>query len=475
MQIKRTIVILLTLVTVWAYGITTGAGNAWVTGKVSGPLICNSDSVHNYFYYLPTYYDEEEPWPVIFLFDPSGMGERALEAFLPGAEEFGYILAASNTTENGPWDNFLKGASALFEDVEQRFSVDPYRRYTAGFSGAAEAATGLAMMYDGIIGVIGCGAGFSPNYAPHFDIDFHYIGIIGKRDFHYLEMQRVQQILSRHSIEHFILEYDGDHEWPPSGVMRDAYLWMEFKAMKHYLAPLRDGLIIQFYNRHMQLADSLEAAGNIPAAYFETIKLLSYLDDLKRLDQVEEKKNGYLKSADLQTYMENFNQTLKREKAYTDAYREGFEALRYSFSDGMTPSRSLKWWKKQVKAANAMITGREAAADSLLGRRLIDFIWRNAYAYYKSVEGTDFYPVAIQYLDIWKMAQPRSISAYYFSGMYYAYYGRNDNAVKSLRQAVKNGLQDPSLIENEPILSNLSGHPGYKTLMQQLWAEQDLE
>jgi tetratricopeptide (TPR) repeat protein len=467
-------IILLVLIISMAFPARMLAGKMpFPKGKVTSPVICDADSLHTYSVYLPSYFDEEEVWPVIFIFDPAGLGKQAMEYFAPGAEEFGYILAASNTTENGPWDSFLRGANAMFEDVEKKFPVDDYRRYTAGFSGSAEAASGLAVMYDGIIGVIGCGSGFSPNYAPHFDIDFHYFGIIGNRDFHYQQMQKLQQSLAKHNIEHYIEVYPGGHEWPPASVIREAYLFMEFKAMKHYLARLSDGLIMNFYTDHMKMADSLEAAGDIPGAYRETIKILTYLDDLKRLDQVEEKKNRYLKSPLLQQHMEEVNRTATLEKAYIDTYLRAFDSFKQSYIDGMTPTQPIKWWKKQIKAVDHMITGKNAGSDSLLGYRLKDFIWRTAYAYFKSVEGTGFYSLAIQYLDIWKLVQPGTISAYYFSAKYYIYFGRTDKAINSLKMAVKNGLRDPLLLENEPIFERLHDDPGYRSILQQLWAGQD--
>lgn len=450
-------------------------GDGFTRGEITHTVICEADSTQSYSLFLPSYYVEDEPWPVIFLFDPAGNGLRALELFKPSAEEFGYILAASNTTENGPWDSFLTGANAMFRDVEARFSIDPYRRYTSGFSGAAEAASGLAVLYDGIIGVIGCGAGFSPNYAPHFDIDFHYLGLIGDRDAHYQEMQNLDLLLKRYNVDHYIMTFAGGHDWPQEGLIREALLWLQFKAMKHDIIAIDDGMVVKFYQEHIQLIDSLEGSGEIPQAYAMAQKVLTYLDGLKRMNDLVKRKDDLYKSPAYARFKADQERISIREKVLTDTYLEAFDVYKMSFADGMTPAQPVKWWEKQVRAAQDMANSAKNPLDQLLGLRIIDFIWRTAYAYYKSVDGTEFYPVAINYLDIWKAAQPDGISPYFFSAVYYTRFNRYDKAIGNIRLAVRNGLEDPWVLENDPDLQHLGAEPGFKAILQDLWALQELK
>jgi len=444
-------------------------------GKITNPVICLADSAQSYSLFLPSYYNEDDIWPVIFLFDPAGMGMRAMELFAPSAEEFGYILAASNTTENGPWDSFLIGANAMFRDVEGRFKIDPYRRYTAGFSGAAEAASGLAVMYDGIIGVIGCGSGFSPNYAPHFDVDFHYIGLIGDRDSHYQEMQNLGKVLERYHVDYFIQVYPGGHDWPPEPVIRDAFFWLEFKAMKHDIIAINDGMVARFYNENVLVVDSLENNGDTPGAYAVAQKIIVFLDGLKRMSDLVERKDKLYQSGQFAEFKAGLERIAMREKLITESYTEAFKAYKLSYADGMTPSQPLKWWKKEIKNANSMVRNNKNPLDTLLGWRIIDFIRRNAYSFYKSVEGTELYPVAIKYLEIWKAADPEAISPYYFSAVYYTRYNKYDKAIENIHQAVNFGLEDPTILQNDPVLQLLTGEPEYNAILDYLWARQDPE
>jgi hypothetical protein len=445
------------------------------SGEKPDLVLCAMDSTQSYALFIPSRYKGEEPWPVIYLFDPEGDGLQAVELFAPLAEEFGYILAGSNISQNGPWENILMAADAMFRDVESKYNIDPYRIYTAGFSGAAEAASSIAVMYDKVMGVIGCGAGFSPNYAPHFDIDFHYIGLIGDRDFHYQEMQKLEQVLTRHKIDHYILVSPGGHDWPPLPVIRESFVWLQFKAMKHDIIAIDDGMVARYYNDHIRSIDSLEAAGNIPEACNQSEKVLAFLSDLKRMGDLEARQQSYRNSPEMTDYRVKQDNISVLEQAFISTYSEAFKAYKMSYADGMTSVQPLSWWKKQVKMANDLVETETDPMKILLGRRLVDFIWRNAYFYYKTVDGTELDPIAIKYLDIWKIAQPGSISAYFFSALYYTRYNKNAKAIENIRRAVANGLADPVILEQDPVLQRLNNEPQYLTIIQHLEAEQGIQ
>lgn len=438
-------------------------------------VLCSNDSSQSYALFVPGSYKAEEQWPVIFLFDPSGNGQNAVELFAPMAEEFGYILAGSNTSQNGPWENILMAADAMFRDVESKYNIDPFRLYTAGFSGAAEAASSIAVMYDKVMGVIGCGAGFSPSYAPHFDIDFHYIGLIGDRDFHYQEMQKLEQILSRHNLDHYILVYPGGHDWPPANVIREAFIWLQFKAMKHDIIAIDDGMVAGYYNSHLRIIDSLEAEGNIHEALEQSEMVLAFLDQLKRMGTLQTRMEQFRKSPEVLEYREKQQFIAEMEQAFIERYNEAFKAYKSSYADGMTEVQPLNWWKKQVKMAEGLINEDPDPMKNLLGKRLVDYIWRNAYISFKTVEGSDLDPISIQYLDIWKIAQPGAISPYFFSAVYYTRYNRNAKAIENIRCAVANGLTDPMILEQEPVLQRLNSEPQYLTILKHLEAGQPLQ
>jgi hypothetical protein len=439
-------------------------------GKLISKVYCLNDSNHHYALYLPSYYynSDIEAWPVIYAFDAAARGSLPVELFREAAEKYGYIIAGSNISENGPWEPILKAAETMFKDTEARFKIDSTRRYTTGFSGGARVATSLAVLYGTFEGVIGCGAGFSNNYPPHFDLEFNYIGLIGNRDFNYQEMQSLDDRLGKFQMSHFIYKYPGEHEWPPSEVITDAVTWLEFRAMEKELKWTDYGMREDYYEANHQLILDLIQAGREYDACMQCEKLLSYLHGIRNTREIETLYESLKKTGGVVKEKKYLLKIMEEERGYYLLYSDAFVCYRMNFEDSMTPVKPNSWWKEQVKIANDKILKGENPMDTLLGRRMVDFIWRTAYMQYESVQGTEYQSIARYFLDIWAIAQPDAISPYYFLAKYYTQQGRYDKALKSLEDAIKRGLSDITLIENDSTLINLTTMSDYKRVVAKM-------
>ena len=53
-----------------------------------------------------------------------------VEKYQAAAEQYGYIVAASNNSRNGPYAVSMAAAQAMMTDVSRRFSIDPRRVYS---------------------------------------------------------------------------------------------------------------------------------------------------------------------------------------------------------------------------------------------------------------------------------------------------------------------------------------------------------
>src|SRR5262249_46979817 len=180
----------------------------------------------------PSGYARTHPWPILYLFDPSAKGKRAVETFKTAAETYGFILAGSNNSQNGPWGASLAAAQAVWRDANRRFLLDEKRVYTSGFSGGARVATNIAEIIPGsVAGVIGCGAGFPEDKPPTRDIKFAYLGIVGNIDFNYWELHELGQSLAKLDLPYRIEVFAGPHQWPPESCTVDALEWMRIREM----------------------------------------------------------------------------------------------------------------------------------------------------------------------------------------------------------------------------------------------------
>lgn len=201
------------------------------SGKIIDDVTCLTDTTQHYALYVPANFTPARKWSVILAYDAGGRGRVAVERYQAAAEKYGYIVAGSNNSRNGPWEVSMAAAAAMTADVEKRFPIDPKRVYTAGMSGGARVAMRLAMDGDingeKIAGVLASSAGFPDDVRE--SVGFAVFGSAGTDDFNRQEMRELQRELkSPHRVEVF----EGGHTWLPVELATDGVEWMEIQAMK---------------------------------------------------------------------------------------------------------------------------------------------------------------------------------------------------------------------------------------------------
>ncbi|HYA18352.1 MAG TPA: hypothetical protein VEF06_12850 [Bryobacteraceae bacterium] len=222
-------------------------------GKVIDVVICKADKNQSYALYLPSNYSADRKWPVLLAFDPRARGDMPVGRYQAAAEKFGWIVAGSNNSRNGPAKFSLDAAKAMETDVEARFSVDPKRLYATGQSGGARFAIDLVgSSKDKFAGVIPSSAGWPPGAGGGLELPFVVFGTAGTEDFNYLEITRTDRVLDT---PHRIRIFEGGHTWPPSEVAVEALEWMEIQAMRTGTRPRDEAMIDRVFNaRKAELA-----------------------------------------------------------------------------------------------------------------------------------------------------------------------------------------------------------------------------
>jgi hypothetical protein len=218
------------VVAAWLVAVSASRTPAQVIerGTIVDRVQCAADPEQTYALYLPSVYSRERKWSLVLGFHPAARGRLMVEKFQAAAEHYGYIIAASNNSRNGPYAISQAAARAMSTDVGRRFPIDPQRVYLAGMSGGARVATGIALGNNNIAGVIASSAGY-PDSQPRGSVPFAVFSTAGTEDFNYIEMRRLDRKLSS---PHFLAVFEGGHTLPPDAVAFDALEWMELQAMQ---------------------------------------------------------------------------------------------------------------------------------------------------------------------------------------------------------------------------------------------------
>jgi hypothetical protein len=194
---------------------------------------------------------------VIVGLDAGGRGRSPVAQFQEAAEKYGYIVAGSKNSRNGPLSVSVPAANAVWADVSQRFSVDPKRLYLTGQSGGARVAMYLAIHSEAFpivpAGVIASSA-FLPGDDSVSSLAFPVFGTAGTEDFNHLEMKQFDRQLES---THRLAIFDGGHMWLPVSVATEAIEWMELQAMKSGLRSRDEALISSLFASRVKQAEAL--------------------------------------------------------------------------------------------------------------------------------------------------------------------------------------------------------------------------
>ena len=201
-------------------------------GQIIDQVVTRADAKQSYAVYLPTNFNRGRDWPVIFVFDPGARGRNAVERLRPAAEKFGYVVAGSNNSRNGPIEPQYSAMVAMIGDLSQRVPLDPQRVYTAGMSGGSRVALRTALISGKIRGVLAFSAGLPGGMVLPAKVPFAWFGTAGKTDMNYAEMKRLEADLEGKGATHRLTIFDGGHTWPPAEVVMAGVEWLELEAMR---------------------------------------------------------------------------------------------------------------------------------------------------------------------------------------------------------------------------------------------------
>ncbi|MBI2687858.1 MAG: hypothetical protein HYX27_16230 [Acidobacteria bacterium] len=222
-------------------------------GRIVEEVVCATDQSQRYALYLPSTYTQDRAWPVILAFDPGGRGRRPVEQYQAAAEKFGYIVAGSNVSRNGSWQVSMNAAQAMGGDVTGRFHIDEKRIYTAGMSGGARVAMGIALGANSVVaGVIASSAGY-PDSSPRKTLPFVLFSTAGNEDFNWLEMRSLDHALTS---PHRLAVFQGGHVWLPRDLAIDAVEWLDIQAMKSDRIPRDNARLEQIFAARKAKAES---------------------------------------------------------------------------------------------------------------------------------------------------------------------------------------------------------------------------
>jgi hypothetical protein len=416
-------------------------------GVVIPRVTCDTNPKQTYALYLPSTISADKKWPIIYVFDPNARGQLAVETVRAAAETYGYIVAASNNSHNGPLGGTTEAAQAMWLDTHSKLPVDERRRYAAGMSGGARVATGVALgCKDCIAGVIANAASFPGQSASPLDMKFAFFAAVGNADFNFPEFFLMRKKLQNARARYKIRIFPGEHGWAPPEVWLESLNWMDLQAMVSGTLPRDAQRIQQSLSEQLARVEKLRAEG----------------DPLEAAREYQSIVRDFATLADVALAREQLAALLK-EKAYKNAEREEADAV--SQQSQLTAEISA-----QISAiplgldAVAFTELRSRMADlkkkadaaanlndqtSLVARRARQQLVAEAFENGQSSADLKKYDEALQYFEVAAAGGRRPEWAQYQRARVYALKGDKRGVIAALKLAVAAGFNDASALEAE--------------------------
>ncbi len=328
-------------------------------GQIIDEVKCTARPEQSYALYIPSNYSAKRQWSLILAFDPRANGRAPVVQFQAAAEKYGYIVAGSKNSRNGPPGVSLNAAQAMLDDINSRFTIDSKRMYLAGQSGGARFAMDLAMGTGKFAAVVASSAGFP--HEPQRSLPFPVFGTAGTEDFNNLEMHTFDRLVTT---PHRVVIFEGGHTWLPSDLAVEAIEWLELQAMKTGQRPRDEALLERVFE-----ARTAQATRQ-PDDHAIYLALSGLATDFAGLRDVAEIKTRAAALEHKKDVQEGLKKDLAQEQVEERANGE-LRGLAYGMQDPSHHGEYLEQLRTRLLELSKQANAPENSSDRQMARRLI--------------------------------------------------------------------------------------------------------
>jgi len=412
-------------------------GQEFTVSKIYPDVKCFADTNLSYAVALPPNYKKGEPIPLLILFDSHGDGLLPVNLFSTEAEKNGFIIAGSNNSKNGmTTDQTTVIYQKMIADIKTRFSIDEQAIYLCGFSGGSRVSGAIAITEGGIAGVVGCGAGL-PNMNQNPVSPFSYLAIAGKQDFNYTEMVNLDKSLEQAGYQHYLLLFDGIHQWPPKEIIPEIFTWLRFDAMRQKAIPTENAEINLFIDKNDKIASAYASEGKIAQEQEIYIKMFRYLQGLKDVAPLQEEINRLSGDKQVIEYHNQQEELFKLERDLQQQYAPQLEL------------ESAGWWTNKSSHLIGLSNKPGNAGLSQVYKRLLGFLSLNSYMLSTNALKQGNLVDAAKYIKIYGLIDPTNTEHCYLAAKVAALNHNTDAVFENLNEAIALGFMDISRLKSD--------------------------
>lgn len=427
-------------------------------------ISCAADKTQSYALYLPSAYTPAKKWPIIYFFDPAGIGRVPLVLYKDIGEKYGFILAGSNNSRTLSSDQ-SKIVTAFWQDTHARLALDPRRLYTGGFSGGAQVAGSVALScsFCQIVGVIAEGAGYPSDQDTSWD-KLLYFFAIGDRDFDWPDIMVIRGEREQYHQPYRVRVFPGLHQWAPSEVIEDAMQWFVLNAMKSGDLPRNQDFIQRRFDQMQQEASTAEKSKDALDQLSAYRSLVSFAG-LRDVSEVQKKLDALKKSSALKEAEKSEKKQIQQQYVLEDQ-------ISPMLSDYIEETSSNPN-ELRMDIIQAMIGLKEQADHSkdeskrLVAGRAFDHLWVGGIESGEQDLQARHFEKAENCFNLLREIQDDPLP-YVLLAKTHAAEGKQKEAISDLQHAVRKGFNDAAAITSDKQLQLLKTDPEFQSVLSEM-------
>ncbi|WP_298501555.1 alpha/beta hydrolase [uncultured Maribacter sp.] len=353
-------------------------------GVIMTNLKVHDTLAESFSLYLPSSFNTNKAWPVLFVFNMKNKGKQALSMFVSAAEEQEYILAASNNVNDSlSLTKNLLISSRMFNRVYSILPIKKERVYTAGYKEGGKFASLIPAFIKGVSGVLSLSASVANREVLDVKKPYYFIGIVGKEDYSYSDMINNRKFLNKLKYPNQLLFHGRGEEWPLSTYFNSALEYFKLSAMAKNKEELDTFFVRETYQKNLMRINTLLKENKPLLAENILSQMLDVYRPLMNIDSVKEKRK-YVKRSKLYRSRKNEeNGILLKESFAIDDYNYFLEEDIASYN-----YNNLGWWKYQMEQITKLGNSSKLG-EKQLGKRLDGYLNALLEDYIDLIKGAD--------------------------------------------------------------------------------------
>lgn len=319
--------------------------------------------------YLPSNFEPAGKWPLLFMVETDGDTYQSMRYMKNAAERNGYVLATSKALS----DSLSLTQKVLYfgkslEVLTSMLPLDLNRIYVSGYGNGGELATLLPSLIPRVRGVLLLGSGL-----PNWELvrprsRFHFVGVIGRSDFRYLNMLDGEELLDNRKVPNHVLYFEGGERRPEDALVDRGVNVLTLMGMAGGHVAKDTALIERSRASFTAYVRQLWQAGSFLLAYDQLEEAIALLDPLTDTRELKAMERDLRREAGFKAQKRDAGAFQLRERILRDDFSYYLEEDVLSFN-----LDNLGWWRYQMEQIGKYKESPRME-EKLMGMRLESYV-----------------------------------------------------------------------------------------------------